>query len=126
MEIIHDESFYQERDRRIDLLNRLMEEENLDALLFTSTAQQTFQMGVKWATFYPLITRRDFCFVAKNEMPYLIVPTSGQAYNASKQSWLPEDHVVGGPMETTIVALIKKLGKEPRLGIYTPGNIHAR
>lgn len=125
MEIIHDESFYQERDRRIDLLNRLMEEENLDALLFTSTAQQTFQMGVKWATFYPLITRRDFCFVAKNEMPYLIVPTSGQAYNASKQSWLPEDHVVGGPMETTIVALIKKLGKEPRLGIYTPDELPA-
>ena len=105
MEIIHDESFYQERDRRIDILNQLMEEEHLDALLFSSTAQQTFQMGVKWATFYPLITRRDFCFIAKNEMPYLIVPTSGQAYNASKQSWLPEDHVIGGAMDTTIVTM---------------------
>ena len=78
-----------ERDRRIGILNQIMEELKLDGLFFTSTAQQTAQMAVKYATGYALITRRDICLMKKGEMPVLVVPTVGQQFHARRQTWLP-------------------------------------
>ena len=69
-----------ERDRRIALFNQLMEEQKLDGLVFTSIAQQANQMAVKYATNYPLTTRRDFAWMPKGGMVTLIVPTVGQQF----------------------------------------------
>jgi len=54
-----------ERDRRIALFNQLMERNGLDALVFTSTAQQTCQMAVKYLSDYTLTTRRNFAYMEK-------------------------------------------------------------
>ena len=87
-----------ERDRRIALFNQLMEEQKLDGLVFTSIAQQANQMAVKYATNYPLTTRRDFAWMPKGGMVTLIVPTVGQQFHARAMSWLPEENVVCGDM----------------------------
>ena len=68
-----------ERDRRLELFNQLMEQAGLDALIFTSTAQQTCQMAVKYATNYTLNTRRDFAYMARGGMLNLLVPTVGSS-----------------------------------------------
>ena len=87
-----------ERDRRLELFNRLMEQAGLDALIFTSTAQQTCQMAVKYATNYTLNTRRDFAYMARGGMLNLLVPTVGQQFHARTLSWLPEENIRCGDM----------------------------
>ena len=74
----------QERDRRLALFNNLMEAENLDGLIFTSTAQQTCQIAVKYATNYPLTTRRGFACMARGRMPRLFLPTVGQQFQGTE------------------------------------------
>ena len=46
--MITDERYIAERDRRIALLNKLMEDTGVDALLLTSTAQQAYQVATKY------------------------------------------------------------------------------
>ncbi len=113
-----------ERDRRRKLFDSVMEEQNLDALVFTSTAQQGNQMAVKYATNYPLITRRDFSFVKKGGMPFLVVPTVGQQYNAGQISWLPEENVLCGDMVKIVTDFIRSIpSKRPRIGLYESQDI---
>ena len=90
----------QERDRRLALFNNLMEAENLDGLIFTSTAQQTCQIAVKYATNYPLTTRRGFACMARGRMPRLFLPTVGQQFHARALSWLPSEDIVSGDLMT--------------------------
>ncbi len=113
-----------ERDRRVALFNQLMEEENLEGLVFTSTAQQTCQMAVKYATNYPLTTRRDFAWMPKGGMVTLIVPTVGQQFHAKALSWLPEENIVCGDMIAGVKSFIWSLPSDrPRIGIYEPTQI---
>lgn len=110
-----------ERDRRLELFNRLMEQAGLDALIFTSTAQQTCQMAVKYATNYTLNTRRDFAYMARGGMLNLLVPTVGQQFHARTLSWLPEENIRCGDMLQEVLAFIRSLPQEhPRIGLYEP------
>lgn len=110
-----------ERDRRLELFNQLMEQAGLDALIFTSTAQQTCQMAVKYATNYTLNTRRDFAYMARGGMLNLLVPTVGQQFHARTLSWLPEENIRCGDMLQEVLAFIRSLPQEhPRIGLYEP------
>lgn len=113
-----------ERDRRIALFNQLMEEQKLDGLVFTSIAQQANQMAVKYATNYPLTTRRDFAWMPKGGMVTLIVPTVGQQFHARAMSWLPEENVVCGDMVAGVKEFISSLhGSKPRVGLYEAAQV---
>ena len=126
----NDPKFIAERDRRIALLNKLMEDTKVDALVLTSTAQMAYQLATKYTSGYQLSSRRDFVFMKKGEMPKLIVPTVGQKFHAGLISWLPDDCVLSGPMVPMICGFIKDLGlKKPRIGMYdlpeTPISIYS-
>ena len=43
--MITDEKYIAERDRRVALLNKLMEDTKVDALVLTSTSQQAYQVA---------------------------------------------------------------------------------
>ena len=109
-----------ECDRRVDLLQKLMEDNGLDAVLFTSTSQQTFQLCVRYFSNYMLNTRRAYIFCEKGGVPYLILPTPGQQFHARQISWLPEDHILCGDMMSIIR---EKLAGHRNVGWYWPDEI---
>ena len=96
----------------------------MDGLVFTSIAQQANQMAVKYATNYPLTTRRDFAWMPKGGMVTLIVPTVGQQFHARAMSWLPEENVVCGDMVAGVKEFISSLhGSKPRVGLYEAAQV---
>ena len=128
--MINDARYIAERDRRIALLNKLMEDNKLDALVLTSTSQFAYQVATKYVSNYQLTTRRDFAFMKPGDMPRLIVPTVGQQYHAKRLSWLPDENIYSGPMVQMVCEWIKELGlAKPRIGMYEtvelPGSIEA-
>lgn len=117
--MITNENYIEERDRRIVLLNRIIEDAGVDALVLTATAQQAYQVATKYVSGYQLTTRRDFVFMKPGEMPRLIVPTVGQQYHARRLSWLPSENIYSGPMLETVCRWIKELRiAHPRIGMY--------
>ena len=119
--IINEQTLMQERDRRIVILNDIMEKKGLDGVLMTSCAMPTFQLCLKYFTNYFLSSRRAFVTCKKGEMPYLILPTPGQQYHAQNQSWLPEDHILSG---VDMMPLIKNcLSGCKTVGWYWPDEI---
>ena len=93
--MITDAKYVAERDRRVALLDKLMVDTRVDALVLTSTAQQAYQIATKYVSGYQLTTRRDFVFMKPGEMPRLIIPTVGQQFHARRLSWLPDENIYG-------------------------------
>ena len=113
-----------EFDRRQTIIQKIMVNDHLDGLFFTSTAQQAYQMGCKYLSNYPLTTRRDIAYVTPDDVPYLIVPTGGQAVGARKVSWLPEDHILADDLDVATEKFIQSLKAErPRIGVYEPREV---
>ena len=113
-----------ERDRRAAIFEQLMKDFNLDGLYFTSTAQQAYQMATKYASGYPLTTRRDIVYVVPGEIPYLVVPTVGQQSSARNVSWLPADHILSDDLDKATGKFVRSLkGAAPRIGLYEPNEI---
>lgn len=92
--MITDAKYVAERDRRVALLDKLIEDTRVDALVLTSTAQQAYQIATKYVSGYQLTTRRDFVFMKPGEMPRLIIPTVGQQFHARRLSWLPDENIL--------------------------------
>ena len=111
------------KDEWVELYDRAPFANDLDAVFFISTSAQTRQVPVKYMTGYTLITRSAYIFKKKGELPFLVVPTVGQQYNAQMVTWLPDDHVLCGGVEI-IDAKIRELGKaKPRIGRYEPNEV---
>ncbi len=121
--MIQDPKYIAERDRRIALLNKVMEDAKVEALVLTSTSQFAYQVATKYVSGYQLTTRRDFAFMKYGEMPHLIVPTVGQQFHARRISWLPDENVHSGPMVQMICQWIKELGPNPRIGMYETAEV---
>ena len=118
------QAFLQEGQRRMVLLDKLMEDKGLDAVLFTSTAQQAYMLAVKYCSGYAIPTRRDFFFKERGKLPYLLVHTAGHEFHAKRESFLPADHVIGGDCANKAIAMVSAMGKaHPRLGLYEPAEI---
>jgi len=118
------ETLTAERDRRVALLQAIIEKYDLDALFFTSTAQQTCTLAVKYIANYAIPTRRAFIFMQRGEMPRLLVATAGQQYHARQLSWLPEDCILSGDMMGNAEKLLKGLDKPAlRIGTYETGEM---
>ena len=110
--------------RRMALLDDIMAKKGLDAVLFTSTAQQANMLAVKYCTGYSAPTRRDFFFKEFGKTPYLLVHTAGHEFHAKEDSFLPADHVIGGDCAGRAVAMVRSMDKaQPKLGVYEPADI---
>ena len=106
------------------LLDKLMVDTRVDALVLTSTAQQAYQIATKYVSGYQLTTRRDFVFMKPGEMPRLIIPTVGQQFHARRLSWLPDENIYCGPMVETVCGWIRELGlTKPRVGMYATAEL---
>lgn len=113
-----------ECNRRVQLLQNIIDENGLDALFFTSTAQQTCTLAVKYIANYAIPTRRAFIFMKSGETPKLLVATAGQQYHAKQLSWLPEECILSGDMMGNAESLIRGLGKDqPKIGTYETGEM---
>ena len=122
--MITDAKYVAERDRRVALLDKLMVDTRVDALVLTSTAQQAYQIATKYVSGYQLTTRRDFVFMKPGEMPRLIIPTVGQQFHARRLSWLPDENIYCGPMVETVCGWIRELGlTKPRVGMYATAEL---
>ena len=122
--MITDAKYVAERDRRVALLDKLIEDTRVDALVLTSTAQQAYQIATKYVSGYQLTTRRDFVFMKPGEMPRLIIPTVGQQFHARRLSWLPDENIYCGPMVETVCGWIRELGlTKPRVGMYATAEL---
>ncbi len=108
-------------ERRMKMMDALMDQNDLDAILFISTSNLTRQLCVKFLTGYTLITRTSYVFKRKGELPFLIVATVGQQFHARQATWLPEENVLSGGIELA-AGMIGAIGKtRPRIGCYEPG-----
>lgn len=112
-----------ERERRFSLMNTLMDRENLDALVFTSSAVQTDEVAIKYLTNTGLLARRAFAFLKKNEIPYFILATQDEYVNAKSTSWIPYDHILLGDPVKEAVQMVTSLGSGKRVGIYEPNSL---
>ena len=115
-----------ELERRTAILQKLMEENGLDGLFFTSTAQQAYQLAVKYTSGYTLSSRRDVATMRRGELPYLIVPTVGQQSSAQKVSFLPPENILWGDLIQTAHDFARSFSaSKPRIGLYEPLEIPA-
>lgn len=121
---ISKETLAAEYKRRLGIFRKIMAKGSLDALFFTSTAQQAYQMGCKWLSNYTLTTRRDIAYVTPDDEPYLYVPTGGQAVGARKVSWLPADHIQADELDAATAKFVQGLKADrPRIGVYEPKEV---
>ena len=118
--VITQQAIDNERARRFALLDELMAENKLDAILFSCIAMEAEQLQIKYLAQYTLSTRRAFGFKAYKKSPKLILPTIGQKYTAAFQSWIePDDILSSDSIAQTSADLIDELPGTPRVGVVS-------
>lgn len=115
------ETYVRDGQRRMALLDKLMADKGLDAILFTSTSQQAYMLAIKYCSGYSVPTRRCFFFKEIGKDPYLLVATACQEYHAKIEGFLPADRILGGDCASKAIEMIRGIGKQNvRLGLYEP------
>jgi len=118
------EELFQEKEIRMKKLDKMMSDLNLDAIIFTSTAQQAFQLYVKYVSNMALSTRRAFVFKEPGKEPALLLPMAGDRKTYPNRSWIDTESLYLGNMLPTAISLIEKLPQSnPRVGWAEPGDI---
>lgn len=111
------EEALKEKKERFHKIDQMMEHLNLDAILFTSTSQISYQMLVKYLTDMPLTTRRFFVFKEPGKEPELFMPMAGDKNKVFNRSWIETEHLNLGNMLNTVVSFIGKMSQEkPKIG----------
>jgi len=116
--------FLKEKEIRMAKIDKMMVSRGLDAVLFTSPAQQAYQAHVKYAAGVPLTTRRAFFFKEIGKEPAFFLPMAGDRKTYPNKSWIETENLYLGNMLPTVVGFVGKLAKDkPRIGWATPGEI---
>lgn len=108
-----------ERDRRVALLNELMAETNVDAMICHAANAIAYEADVKFMTdLYPNINRM-FSYMKRGEVPYALVGRVDTHFHALYKSCLPENQVLLRENQLgAILDFIDSLpGEKPRIGI---------
>ena len=104
--------------RREALLNKLMEELNLDAICVHSNGSMAFQAPVKFMTDIATPCGRIFAWMYRDRQPELIVSRPDFAFHCLYKTFLDEDHVEIIPdMVGELCRRIDALPGRPRIGI---------
>lgn len=118
--IVTKQAMMDERARRFSLMEELMAENQLDALLFSGMAMSAEQLQIKYVTQYTLTSRRAFVFMERQKTPKLILPTIGQKFTAGLHSWLPPEDIFSSDDIVRFVAeLIEAFPEVPRIGVVS-------
>ncbi len=114
-----------ERDRRVALLNELMSENDLEAIVCHSTGAMAYQAEVKFMTDLYANINRMFSYMKKGEMPYAFTGRADTHFHSCLKSFLPKDHVLCcEDIIGEIIKLINDLpGERPRVGIPSLSDI---
>jgi Xaa-Pro aminopeptidase len=122
--VISKDELFREKEQRMRKIDNMMSGLGLDAILFTSTAQQAYQVHVKYVANARLSTRRAFVFKEPGKEPALMLPMSGDKYTYPNKSWVDTESLHLGNMLPTVLGFIEKLPqKRPVIGWAAPGDI---
>lgn len=108
-----------ERDRRTKLLNEVMKETNVEAIVCQSMSAAAFEANVKFMTdLYPNIARM-FSYMKKDDVPYALIGRSDTYFHAQYKSNLPKEQILLREDQIgAIVDFVNGLpGEHPRVGI---------
>jgi len=108
-----------ERQRRMAILDRIMEENNLDAIVCHGNGAMAYQADVKFMTDLVTPCGRIYSIMVRGEQPYAILARPDSGFHAKRNTFLDEDHVIIEPdMIGYICDRIEKLpGERPRVGV---------
>lgn len=110
-----------ERQRRMAILDKLMAENNLDAIVCHGNGAMAFQADVKFMTDLVTPCGRIYSMMVRGEQPFAILSRPDSGFHAKLNTFLDEDHVIIEPdMIGEICDRIAKLpGERPRVGVPT-------
>ncbi len=114
-----------ERERRTALLNELMAETGVDAMICHAANAIAYEADVKFMTdLYPNINRM-FSYMKRGGVPYALVGRVDTHFHALYKSILPEEQVLLRENQVgAIVDFINSLpGERPRIGIPNMGDL---
>lgn len=114
-----------ERDRRIALLNSLMEETNVDAMICHAANAIAYEADVKFMTdLYPNINRM-FSYMKKGDVPYALIGRVDTHFHALYKTNLPKEQVLLRENQVgAILDFIESLpGEHPLIGIPNMGDL---
>ena len=108
-----------ERDRRLALLNELMEETDVAAMVCHSTGGMAYQAEVKFMTDLYTPCNRLYSYMKKGEMPYTFAGRPDGHAGMCKKTFLPKENVIFTKDDLgLIVKWINELpGEHPRVGV---------
>lgn len=110
-----------ERERRLAILNRLMEENDLAAMVCHGNGAMAYQADVKYMTDLMTPCGHIFSMMVRGEQPIALLGRADAGFHARLKTFLDADHVVITPdMVGEICRRIEDLpGDHPRVGVPT-------
>ncbi len=113
------EELMQEKALRMQKLDAMMAEQNLDAILFTCVGLMANKFCIKYAANTNVGTRRIILLKARGEEPYLFNPMGVPDKKAfAKRSWIDFDNQIFGNMLPGVAEKIAALPQEhPVIGV---------
>jgi len=108
-----------ERQRRMALLDKLMADNNLEAIVCHGNGAMAFQADVKFMTDLMTPCGRMYSMMVKGQQPVAIVGRPDSGFHAKLKTFLDEDHVIiEGDMMGELCKRIAALpGDRPRVGV---------
>ena len=108
-----------ERERRLALLNKLMEDEKLDAIAVHGNGAMAYQADMKYMTDLVTPCGHIFAIMLKGQQPIAVYGRPDSQFHARINSFLdPENIVIAPDMVGYIVDKINSLpGDKPRVGV---------
>ena len=112
-----------ERERRLAILNRLMEENDLAAMVCHGNGAMAYQADVKYMTDLATPCGHMFSMMVRGEQPIALLGRADAGFHARLKTFLDADHVVITPdMVGEICRRIEALpGEHPRVGVPSLG-----
>ncbi len=110
-----------ERQRRMAVLDKLMEDNNLAAMVCHGNGAMAFQADVKYMTDLMTPCGRMYSMMVKGEQPIALLGRPDSGFHAKLKTFLDEDHVIiNGDMIGELCRRINELpGEHPRVGVPT-------
>ena len=112
-----------ERERRMAVLNGLMEENDLAAMVCHGNGAMAYQADVKYMTDLATPCGHMFSMMVRGEQPIALLGRADAVFHARLKTFLDADHVVITPdMVGEICRRIEALpGEHPRVGVPSLG-----
>ena len=108
-----------ERQRRMALLDKLMEDNDLEAIVCHGNGAMAYQADVKFMTDLMTPCGRMYSMMVKGQQPVALVGRPDSGFHAKRKTFLDEDHVIIEPdLIGEICRRIAALpGEHPRVGV---------